>query len=286
MIAFSLWPIDVYWYGVMYFIAFILSYTALVYLQKKWRFEGTRADAVISRDIDNLMIAIILWVMVGWRLWHVFIYDFWYFLSHPLKIFAYYDGGMSFIWWILWVVVAIVIYSFFVSSIKPKNHTEVLSLFDAFIPFVPIGIFLGRFWNFLNSELYGIVVPEHFRWLSQWVIDLFIKLNIFMVYDKVDTFLRVNTNFLSMLFEGVVLAIILWIWFVKKVKTNKRHSGQLSFVFLMGYSLIRFWLEYLRQDSQYEFVGWFTRSQWFFLLFFVVGVLGYLFLSIRERNSS
>ena len=280
MIAFSLWWIHVYRYGIMYFVSFLIWYVLLSYGQRQWWYRWTAADDVIGKDLDGFILSLLIGVMIWWRLWHVFIYDRSYFVAHPLKILAFQEWGMSFIGGIIGVVVSVMIYFFYLSPVKDSENKNVLAMFDAMIPIVPLGIFFWRFGNFLNQELYGRVVPEGFR-VSD-LGDIMEKLHLFYVYDKIGPELRFNTNVLSMIFEWGMIALVLWILFFKKVLTKKRSAWQLSMVFLGLYSGVRFMLEYVRQDSQAEFVGRFTKSQWFFVIFFVVAVVG--FVSIRTRE--
>jgi prolipoprotein diacylglyceryltransferase len=107
--------------------------------------------------------------------------------------------------------------------------------------------------------------------LIQFALDT----QLFHVYDKIWSELRINTNFLSMMFEGLLLATVLWICFFRRRVSKKWSAWQLSAVFLGGYSLVRFMLEYLRQDSQAEFVWWFTKSQWFFVVFVIISIIIY-----------
>ena len=276
MIAFSIWSIDVYWYGIMYLLGFLLWYVLLRYGQKSWWYKNTTADLIISKDLDWLILSLLIGVMLWGRLGHIFIYDWSYFVAHPLKILAFQEGGMSFIGWILWVIVSVVIYFFYFSPAKNIQPKNILSIFDAMIPIVPLGIFFGRFGNFLNQELYGMVVSESFK--SSTLGILMEKLGLFYVYDQIGPELRFNTNFLSMIFEWAMIALVLWILFFTKVVTKKRNFWQLSAVFLALYSGVRFVLEYARQDSQAEFVGRFTRSQWFFVIFFVIAVVSFFSL--------
>ena len=280
MIAFSLWWIHVYRYGIMYFVSFLIWYVLLSYGQRQWWYRWTAADDVIGKDLDGFILSLLIGVMIWWRLWHVFIYDRSYFVAHPLKILAFQEWGMSFIGGIIGVVVSVMIYFFYLSPVKDSKNKNVLAMFDAMIPIVPLGIFFWRFGNFLNQELYGRVVSEAFR--GSWLWQLMEQLHLLYIYDKIGPELRFNTNVLSMIFEWGMIALILRVLFFKKVLTKQRSSWQLSMVFLGLYSGVRFMLEYVRQDSQAEFVGRFTKSQWFFVIFFVVAVVG--FVSIRSRE--
>jgi prolipoprotein diacylglyceryltransferase len=107
------------------------------------------------------------------------------------------------------------------------------------------------------------------------------------VYPRVDEALRINTNLLSMLFEGLLLFAVNSILFRKMIKKQFFQIGKITSVFLIGYSLFRFFFEYLRNDAQAEFVGLFTKSQWFFLMVFVGGwIVLFLLFILRRWNSS
>jgi phosphatidylglycerol:prolipoprotein diacylglycerol transferase len=165
------------------------------------------------------------------------------------------------------------------------SRKEFLLLFDIILVIVPLGIMLGRLGNYLNQELYGISVqingfPQFIR--PDFIINFLHKLGFLHIYSNVDGNLRVNTNFLSMLFEGLALFIGTSLLFFKMLKKQKFSVGKISCFFIIGYSIVRFLLEYLRNDAQSEFIGRFTKSQRFFLLFFLCGIL-FLFLLQRKK---
>lgn len=83
--------------------------------------------------------------------------------------------------------------------------------------------------------------------------------------------------------EGLVIACILWYCFFVYVRTKRWKTGKLSWLFLMLYSVVRFILEYLRQDSQAEIIAGFSKSQWFFLLFFAIAVSALLWQGNVQR---
>ncbi len=284
MIAFSLGSFHVYRYGIMYLMSFLLWYALLHIWQKRWRYRfSPTVDNLIKNDLDGLMIAILLGVMVWGRLGHVFIYDLAYFISHPSKILAFSEWGMSFIGGIVGVVISLAIYFSIHSSVSRSTEKgKLFALLDSILPIVPLGIFFGRFGNFLNQELYGLIVPADYWGLPTRMVNLLTSIDLFYVYDNIWSELRINTNFLSMIFEWLLLSTLLWVCFFRKVVTKKRNPWQLSAVFLFGYSLVRFFLEYLRQDSQSEFVGFFTKSQWFFVIFMVVALV--MFLVQRKKK--
>lgn len=271
MIAFSLGSIDIYRYGIFYFVAFFVGYLFFHRIAKKNIFwpKFPRVQTFFQKNIDDLILCIFFGVLIWWRLGHVIIYDFQYYLSHPGDILQIRRGGMSFIGWMIGVTLALA----GLARKKKFNVKEMVLVFDIILAIVPFGIMLGRIGNFLNQELYGVVVSDWLPRLWYPVFSLLNDLNIFHVYTQIDNQLRVNTNLLASLFEWLVLLGITLYIIRTRVKTKAPHPGQIVAIFLLWYSGARFLLEYLRADSQLEFHGWFTVSQRFFLWFFLLGMM-------------
>ncbi|MCK9466842.1 MAG: prolipoprotein diacylglyceryl transferase [Candidatus Absconditabacterales bacterium] len=268
MIAFSIGPINVYWYGIFYLFGFLIGYFFLKFIAKKKFFSKYKnLQNLLSNDIDSLLIYIILGVLLGGRLGEVFIYEWTYFSQHLLEIFAVWNGGMSFIGGITGVFVSLLI----MKKVKKLSNVEFFLLFDTLLVVVPLAIMLGRFGNYLNQEIYGLVVPINYRGINEFFVNIFTKTNIFHVYDLIDSNLRINTNFISIFFEGLVLFFILSILFFKKIKKKEIKPGIIIAYFLIFYSLFRFFIEYLRIDSQSQYVFLFTKSQRIFLIFILTG---------------
>lgn len=270
MIAFSIGTIDIYRYGIFYFIAFLVGYLFFHRIAKKNIFWSVfpHMQTFLQKNIDDLILCIFLGVLVWWRLGHVIIYDFQYYWSHPSDIAQIWRWGMSFIGGIFGVTIALAVLAW------KKRFTvkEVLLLGDLIFAILPFGIMIGRIGNYLNQELYGVVVTDRLPRLWYPLFSLFNDLNIFHVYSQIDNVLRLNTNFLSSFFEGFLLLILTLSIIRQRVKTKTPQPGQIVGIFFVGYSFIRFLLEYFRADSQLEFHGRFSVSQWFFIAFFMVGV--------------
>lgn len=270
MIAFSIWSIDVYWYGIFYLISFLIWYFFLKWIGKTKIFAKLpKLQDLLQNHVDDLLIYIILWVLIGWRLWEVFIYEWAYFSKNLWQIFAVWNGGMSFIGWAIWVFLSLLI----IKYKKKLSFVEFILLFDTLLVVVPLAIVLGRFWNYLNQEIYWLIVPEHFWGLNSSIINLLTSVNIFHVYDLVDNNLRINVNFVSILFEWSLLFLILWLTYYKSIKQKKIKPGLIVWLFLSFYSLFRFFIEYLRIDSQSHYVWIFTKSQRFFIAFIIVWLM-------------
>jgi phosphatidylglycerol:prolipoprotein diacylglycerol transferase len=280
MIAFSIAWFDIYWYGIMYLISFIVWY-GIVYAISKKNFFSKRLPKVqeaISSDIDTLLILIILWVMIWGRLWYVFIYDRAYFQESLWQILAIWGWGMSFIGGMIGVVLAIISRWLY----KKWKRNDTLSVFDIILSITPLGIIFWRIGNFLNQEIYGIIVPENARWLPSAIIQPATNRNIFYVYETIDSQTRINTNFLAAFFEWFIMLVICWTIMINSIQKNRWNPGKISSLFIVWYWFVRFFLEYLRTDSQSEFLWLFTKSQYFFIGFMILG----LYLLRKRRHLS
>lgn len=269
MIAFSIFWINIYRYWIFYLIGFCLAYFFLFFIWKKKYFHKfPKLQNLLENDIETLFIILILWVLIWWRLGHVLIYDFQYFIDNPLDAFKIWQGWMSFIWWILWVVLCITLFIRY----KKFSRKEYIILLDLLCCILPLCIAFGRLWNFLNQELYWIAFTNPF-WRTESTIWTLTSLWFLHIYDKIDSALRINTNLLSIIFEGILLFTTWIIIFTKQIKNNKRKIWKIWIIFLLRYSVIRFLLEYLRQDSQSEFIWPFSKSQRFFITFVIIWII-------------
>lgn len=218
MIAFSIGPINIYWYWIFYLVGFLIWYLFLKFIWKSKIFaKFDKLQKLLTEWIDDILIFIILWVLIWGRLWEVFIYQRHYFSKNLLEIFAIWNGGMSFIGGILGVFISLIV----LKKVKKLSMVEFWLLLDTILVVVPLAIFFGRFGNYLNQELYWLIVASNFWWISKWLVNIMTNLNIFHVYSRVDNNLRINTNFISMCFEWLILLAILLNVFFRKIKRKK-----------------------------------------------------------------
>lgn len=266
MVAFSVFGINVYRYGIFYALSFLLGYYLLNWIGAKSYFRAfPKIQWLLKNSLDDLLLVIVAGVILGGRLGHVLIYGEGYYFTHLSAIFKVREGGMSFIGGIIGVVLAV---GFFV-YLKRLSAKDFLMLFDLILLVVPLGIFFWRFGNFLNQELYGIAVSQ----LPTRLWTILQNLGLVHIYSQVDQVLRVNTNFLSMLLEGLTIFGVQVYLFFSQIKKKKRKVWLMATNFLLMYSVIRFGLEYLRADSQMEIIGFLSKSQWFFLVFIVIALI-------------
>ncbi len=143
-VIFSLGPLQVRWYGLMYIFGFLATYLLVGYQTRKFHWQ------LLLKHLDNLNLALIAGVILGGRLGYVVFYNLPYYLQHPLEIFATWQGGMSFHGGCIGVLVC--------GSLYCRRHKiDFWKCADLYVVTVPVGLGLGRIGNFMNAELYGRV---------------------------------------------------------------------------------------------------------------------------------
>ena len=210
----------IHWYGLMYLLAF-----AQFLLLGRFRIRAPRYQALgwTYKDLEDLLFAGVLGVVLGGRIGYTLFYMPDYYLSHPLSIFKIWEGGMSFHGGLLGVLAALYWFA-------KKRKTTFLVVSDLVAPLVPFGLAFGRLGNFINGELWGR--PTDLPWAT--------------VFPLVDSIPRHPSQIYQLLGEGLLLGIILWIY-----SSKPRRLGQVSGLFLLGYGVCRFLAEYAREPDAF-----------------------------------
>jgi phosphatidylglycerol---prolipoprotein diacylglyceryl transferase len=255
-IAFSLGPVAVRWYGLMYLLAFLA-----VLILGRLRFASkTHANLPMKpKDLDDFLLYGVLGVVLGGRLGYVLFYKPGYYLSNPLEIVAVWQGGMAFHGGLIGVIAAMALFAW-------QRKIKFLALADFVAPLVPFGLAAGRLGNFLNGELWGRVTDPSAPWA--------------MVFPQAgDGLARHPSQLYQMSLEGVLLFIVVW-WF----SSRKRPLGAVSGLFLLGYGVFRFIAEYAREPDDY--LGLLSlglsMGQWLSIPMALIGLL----LLIRAYRTS
>ncbi len=226
-IAFSLGPLSVHWYGLMYLVAFIQF---LILGRVRMRQPHIAAAGWKTEDLDDMLFYGVLGVVIGGRLGEVLFYNPGYYFSHPQEIFAIWKGGMSFHGGFLGVMLAMALWA-------RKKGRHLMDVLDFIAPLVPLGYAAGRFGNFINAELPGRLADPSLPWA--------------MIWPNVDNLPRHPSPIYQALMDGVLLFVILWL-FARKPRPTMAVSG----VFALGYGCARFFTEYFRTpDYQVSLAG-------------------------------
>lgn len=229
-VIFSLGPLSVRWYGLMYVIAFLLAN----WLANR---QADKPGSMWTREqVSDLLFYGFLGVILGGRLGYVFFYNFSVFLADPLYLFRIWEGGMSFHGGVLGVLAAIAIFA-------KRSQKSFLSVGDFVVPLLPLGLGFGRLGNFMNAELWGRATDV------PWAV----------LFPNAGGVPRHPSQLYELVAEGILLFILLQ-WY----KGKNPPAGNVGGLFLLGYGVARFVIEFFREPDAHLGVLSFGMSmgQW------------------------
>jgi phosphatidylglycerol---prolipoprotein diacylglyceryl transferase len=237
-VIFAIGPFKLQYYGMMYLVAFGVTYALVRYrLAREPRFK------VSIELVQGLFTAMIIGLILGARLGYVAFYNAAYYLNHPLEILLPFDfsngmrftgiSGMSYHGGLIGVILAAIYFT-------RRNGLSFLEMADLIIPAIPLGYTFGRLGNFINGELYGRATSA----------------KIGMYFPQASgSGMRHPSQLYEAFFEGIVLFVLLWL-----LRRRVNLSGAMLGIYLMGYGSVRFMIEFARQpDDQLGFV-WLSFS--------------------------
>jgi phosphatidylglycerol:prolipoprotein diacylglycerol transferase len=155
-IALQIGPIAIRWYALAYICGIVLGWIYARSLVKKERLWGGPAPISLVQ-LDDFILWVTIGIIVGGRTGYVLFYNPVFFAQHPGEIFQLWNGGMSFHGGFLGCVAAVMLFA-------RNNGISILSLGDITTAVGPIGLFLGRIANFINSELWGRPADDSVPW--------------------------------------------------------------------------------------------------------------------------
>jgi len=247
-VAFQFFSLEIRWYSLAYIVGISLGW---LYCKNK-----LIKDQNILDIFDDYITYLIIGIILGGRLGYALFYNLKYYLENPIEILMVWNGGMSFHGGLIGVVIASKLFS-------SKHKTNQFIFLDLVALSAPIGVFFGRIANFINSELYGRATD------MPWSVN-------FALIDNIN---RHPSQLYEAFLEGIILFFILNFFFNKNYL---KKPGQISGLFLVFYSLFRFFAEYFRSpDSQ---IGYLllnlTMGQLISSVFLIIGI----FLFVIKKN--
>ena len=234
--------VKVYWYGVMYLLAFLSAYLLARYRIKSEVLWNTK-------HVDDLIFYGALGAVLGGRLGYLMFYNWSVFISNPLTFFNFQNGGMSFHGGFLGVLLAMVIFN-------KKYQFTFFQTTDFIAPLIPLGLGFGRIGNYINGELWGRVTDSSWGILAPDQSGLWEK--------------RFPTQLYEAFLEGFVLFCILWLFSNKKPQVMATSS-----LFLIFYGIFRFIIEFVRApDSHIGYLAfdWLTMGQLLSIPMIFIGI--------------
>tara|TARA_B100002003_G_C14143765_1_gene549909 strand:- start:1982 stop:2746 length:765 start_codon:yes stop_codon:yes gene_type:complete len=225
-------PLEIRYYGIVYALGFLLVYYMLY---KK------REELKIKREqVDNLILALLIGLLVGARIFHFVFSDPLVFLKNPLELFMIWNGGMSFFGAFTGCFIASVWY-------LNKIKLDWKKFADVIVIGVTVALIFGRIANFINGELVGTISS------LPWCV----------VFSGFDTLCRHPYQIYASLSHVLLLGILLFFSKFKK-------KGLVFTSFLIGYSILRFITDFVREDLR--FIG-LTVWQYVSLVVVLIGLI-------------
>ena len=273
-------PFPIRWYAIAYIAGLLLGWWAISRMLREadlWKSPtfGGKPPATAD-DIGDLFVWTTFGVIIGGRLGWVLFYGtlycgFWGqglgwcsglplgFLTDPLRIVEAWKGGMSFHGGLLGVAIALWLFC-------RRRKLDTLKLGDLASVVAPIGLFFGRIANFINGELWGKVTDV------PWA----------MVFPNAqDGLPRHPSQLYEAALEGIVLLIVMQICL--RVFRLHEKPGLLIAIFLTGYGLARFFVEFFR-DSESKFIGWFSMGMALSIPLWIAGAI-FFWIALRREHA-
>lgn len=254
-IAFSIGPLAVHWYGLMYLFGFA-AFWLLGRQRARQAWRGMSAQ-----DVEDLLFYGVIGVILGGRLGFCLLYQPEWYLTHLLDIFKVWQGGMSAHGGIVGSILAIAYYA-------RRQKTSFLTVADFVAPLVPLGLMFGRLGNFINGELWGRAADPTLPWA--------------MIFENSGTLVpRHPSQLYEAFLEGALLFTVLWLF-----SRKPRPAGAVGALFCLGYGLVRFVVEYFREPDSYLGLGLFglSRGQWLSLPVMALGLVVLLWALRRGKS--
>jgi phosphatidylglycerol:prolipoprotein diacylglycerol transferase len=222
-------PFAIRWYALSYIFGILLGW---LYARAIIRNERLWGGAAPMRpvDFDDFVLWVTIGIIVGGRLGYVIFYNPMLFAAHPLEIFQLWKGGMSFHGGFVGCVVAVILFGL-------KRGIPILSLGDITCAVGPIGLFLGRIANFINSELWGR--PSDVPWA--------------MVFPNAGPLPRHPSQLYEAALEGLLLLAVLY----GAMRAGAlRRPGLVIGLFATGYAAARIFAEFFREPDAHIGLLW------------------------------
>ncbi|MFL5612441.1 MAG: prolipoprotein diacylglyceryl transferase [Gemmatimonadaceae bacterium] len=254
----ALGPLELRWYGLMYAAGYTLGY----FLARR-RSDAGRSPLTLN-GLDSLIGYLVIGMLIGARLTYVLVYDRTEYGAHPLEVFAIWRGGLSFHGAIVGMAVGCALFAH-------RRNMPLLAVTDLVAVCGAPGLFFGRLGNFVNAELYGR--PTTLPWAMIFPTDP-------------AAVPRHPSQLYEALGEGVLLGSLLWLIDSIARRHGVYRPGLDTALFLIGYGIIRFLIEFTRQpDAQLGFVfGPLSMGQLLSAMMMVVGTV--LLAVVRSSSPS
>ena len=241
--ALHLGPFTIHWYGIMYAVAFYAG----------WRFAVTpflTRRGISRADIDRMITWVIVFGLVGGRLYYVLQNDLLYYLTHPQHILAVWEGGMAFFGAIIASVTTIFVLAW-------RRRYDFWTLFDAGVLFAVVGQPIGRIGNVINGDILGY--QSNLPWATAYGPKAILQPGFLpgVGYQPAAVYEALGT---------IAIGVVLWLLLRRRVP-----DGVLAVSYVALYALSQLGIFFLRGSEPVIFLG-LKQAQWTAIGMLLLGV--------------
>ncbi len=249
---FSIGPITVRWYGLLFALGIVSSYYTLLYI-----FNSEKLPQVM---LDKFAVWAVLATIIGARLGHVLFYEPAYYFQNPGEILKVWHGGLASHGATIGLILVVIFFCF-------KYKLPYLWLFDRMAVIVPIAAASIRFGNLMNSEMIG--TPSSAPWAFIFTSEDLIPRHPSQLYE-------------ALVYLFLYIAMILWY----KRRKGVIEGGLFVGVMLLVIFVARFFIEFIKNNQvEFEQNMSFNMGQWLSVPFIIAG-FGFLLYAFKKRQIS
>jgi len=243
---FSLGPVHVRWYGLLFAVGFLFGYS---HGEKMFKHEN-----IDLKWLESLFIYLIVATVIGARLGHVLFYGWDYYSQHPIEILYVWQGGLASHGGVLGIIIAMFIWSKYVSK------RSILWVLDrVVVPSIFVGALI-RFGNLMNSEIYGMQTTLPWGFIFE---------------RNHETVAKHPTQIYEALSYLVTFGVMLYMYWKTKAKD---YQGLILGVFFVMVFSARFFIEFIKEVQEpFENGMSLDMGQWLSIPFILTGI----FLIVR-----
>lgn len=241
-VLFSFGPLIIHWYGLILVLAILSSaFLAKRYFLKK--------NIITALQFEDLIFYIIIFGLIGARFGHVVFFNLPYYLQNPGDILKVWQGGLAIQGALLFGFLTLLIWS-------GRKKINFWQLADGLALAIPLGQAIGRWGNYFNQELFGRPTD------GWWGIPI-------APFNRVSGY-EDFSHFQPIFFYESFLSLILFVVLYRLAFKSSLKLGQITLFYVLGYGLIRFFVEFFRIDDTFRLGG--IRMAQIISLFFIFGV--------------
>lgn len=233
-IAFSIFGLDIRWYGVSYALGFFLTYLYIIYFSKLFKYN--------KEEMEDTFFYFMIFSVLGGRVFEIIFYDLSYYVANPIKVFYVWQGGMSIHGGIFLGAISLWYFS-------KKYKFDYYKILDLYVVPAALALSIGRLANFVNQELVGKVTNS----------------SLGVVFPLHDDNVRWPTTIFESAKNLVTFQVLLYLKFFKSLK-----PGLITAWFLILYNLGRFFIDFLREPD--VLIGFISMGQLLCLVYGLFGV--------------